>query len=733
MNETSNRRQKLLCTLGPTSLNSRVIGRLQEIGVSLFRINLSHTALDDIAGVIETIQRHSSVPICLDSEGAQVRTGHMEKSAVSLAEGAIIDIPFDNITGTENRLNLTPLDVARELQVGDVVSLDFNAALIRIVDVAEDRLTARVISSGKVGSNKAVSVDRSLLMPAISEKDRSAFQLGVQMGIENFALSFAHSGDDVDEVREIVGDRNVISKIECEDALKNFSSIAEKSNAVLIDRGDLSREVPLEYIPQAQKRIIDAARRHGREVYVATNLLETMVHSPLPTRAEVNDIYNTLLDGADGLVLAAETAIGQYPIQCAEFIVRMISAFETHTDIQVSDPEDLRLSISDPGLVLVEPHGGKLVDSFKPELAADPGVDHVVTVNPVDIVDCEQIAIGTYSPLQGFMGPDELTRVLDEYRLLDGNVWTLPITFQTHHAGITPDLVGGRLGLALDDGEIYAFIDVTHVWSPAIDTLATKWFGTDSSEHPGVQRLMASGDIFVGGEVTLVKRPASPYSAFEYTPAQTRRIFRQKGWNRVVGFHGRNPAHRVHEYIQKSAMASSRADGLFINPVIGPKKPGDFLASAILDTYQLLISEGVYDDNAVLLGAFPTYSRYSGPREAVFTALCRKNVGCSHFIVGRDHTGVGDFYAANANCDIFDTLGDIGIEPVFFGSIGYDPKTKGYGSVESEDSSHAISGTQVRMTLSKGERLPNWFIRDSVQDLLLSEIAAGRPVFHNES
>ena len=213
MNETSNRRQKLLCTLGPTSLNSRVIGRLQEIGVSLFRINISHTALNDIAGVIETIQRHSSVPICLDSEGAQVRTGHMEKSAVSLAEGAIIDIPFDNITGTENRLNLTPLDVARELQVGDVVSLDFNAALIRIVDVAEDRLTARVISSGKVGSNKAVSVDRSLLMPAISEKDRSAFQLGVQMGIENFALSFAHSGDDVDEVREIVGDRNVISKI----------------------------------------------------------------------------------------------------------------------------------------------------------------------------------------------------------------------------------------------------------------------------------------------------------------------------------------------------------------------------------------------------------------------------------------------------------------------------------------------------------------------------------------
>ncbi len=161
--------------------------------------------------------------------------------------------------------------------------------------------------------------------------------MGIHAGIENFALSFAHCGEDVDKIRSIVGTRNVIAKIECQDALKNFSDISEKSNALLIDRGDLSREIPLEHIPHTQKRIIEAARQHEREVYVATNLLETMVDSPLPTRAEVNDIYNTLLDGADGLVLAAETAIGQYPVQCAEFIVRMMSTFHSVQDLMLEE------------------------------------------------------------------------------------------------------------------------------------------------------------------------------------------------------------------------------------------------------------------------------------------------------------------------------------------------------------------------------------------------------------
>ena len=196
----------------------------------------------------------------------------------------------------------------------------------------------------------------------------------------------------------------------------------------------------------------------------------------------------------------------------------------------------------------------------------------------------------------------------------------------------------------------------------------------------------------------------------------------------MVGFHTRNVPHRVHEFIQLRALESVHADGLYISPVLGPKKAGDFLADPILKSYQLLLEASIYPSGKVVLGAFSTYSRYCGPREAVFTAICRKNMGCSHFIVGRDHTGVVDFYKDTQTRELFDSLEDLGITPIFFEPFGFNPETNQY-NVLSEPNTVAISGTKLRTALLDDDPLPDWYIRDDVQKMLRELMAKNRPVF----
>jgi ATP sulfurylase len=240
---------------------------------------------------------------------------------------------------------------------------------------------------------------------------------------------------------------------------------------------------------------------------------------------------------------------------------------------------------------------------------------------------------------------------------------------------------------------------------------------------------MERDNFFLAGSVTLVQPLASPHRHYLLTPWQTRFIFTRLGWSRVVAFHGRNPAHRGHEAIQIQALERTSADGIYINPVIGPKKPGDFLPEAILLSYQVLLEFGCYPKGKAVLGSFFTYPRYAGPREAVFTALCRKNMGCSHFIVGRDHTGVGNFYPPSANRELFESLGGIGVEPVFFETVGYSPQTGTYEADQGQPLM-AISGTEVRESLRANKRLPDWFMRDIVQDVLLAEIRSDKPMFY---
>lgn len=715
----------ILCTLGPASLDRRTIQRLEQSGATLFRINLSHTKLADLSRIIQTIREATEVPICLDSEGAQIRTGEFVDGSINLRDNTIVRIHFRRVPADDKNFNLYPLGIARLLQLGDFVSIDFNSALVQVIGKDNDCVSLRVLQGGLVGQNKAVTVEREIPMPPLTDKDKAALTLGCELGLRHFALSFAGRGEDVREMRRLVGESAfVISKIESRSGLENLEEIAAGSDALLIDRGDLSRQVPIELLPQTQKSIIQRAKNVECRVYVATNLLESMVSMPTPTRAEVNDIYNTLADGADGLVLAAETAIGKYPIQCASMVSKVIRAF------QREDLDTDHFYPPDAVSLLIEPHGGRLVhrEAGPADLAE---VAHLprLAITERELMDCEQFAYGTYSPLTGFMTQETLEAVLDSYRLPSGEVWTLPILLQLNNEASVTFAAGDRVALTDEQGTVHALLDVAEIYRYDLESLAARMYGTTSRNHPGVARLLEQSNCFVSGSVTLVQPLASPYRHYLLTPAQTRFIFTRLGWSQVVAFHSRNPAHRGHESIQIEALERTGADGIYINPVLGPKKPGDFLPEPILLSYQTLLEFGCYPKGKVVLGSFFTYSRYAGPREAIFTALCRKNMGCSHFIIGRDHTGVGNFYPRHANRELFEALGDIGVKPVFFETVGYNRATDRY-EVDRGQPLMMISGTEVRETLRADKHLPDWFMRDLVQEVLLTEMRSGKSMFY---
>ncbi len=717
---------QILCTLGPASLNERVIRRLDEIGVCLFRLNLSHTKLEDIEPTLQLIRRYTDVPICLDTEGAQIRTGTFEDLFFELSANSIIYSPIKPVPGNASTFNFYPSNIVKEFKQSDFISIDFNSVLVQVINTDEAGATMRVISGGVVGRNKAVTVARELSMPPLTDKDIQAIEIGKKEGVEHYALSFANNASDAQYMRDLIGENAfLISKIESLSGVRNLEQIAEISDAILIDRGDLSRQAPIERIPWLQKNIIRRTKECNRQVYVATNLLESMIVSQEPTRAEVNDIYNTLIDGADGLVLAAETAIGNHPVRCASMIVRMIESFDhPGNEDQFSYQYESKSRVPPP-------LGGVLVNRMsdpagEPDLKGLP----VITVQETDLMDCEQIALGTFSPLQGFMGHEELQSVLGNNRLPDGTPWTMPVILQVNEDTLRHFSTGDKIGLADKSGKVRATMDVREIYQLDFKQTAAAWFGTTSLDHPGVNRVAKAGSHIIAGPVSMLGRLPSQFRQYELTPAQVRFIFSHRGWSKVVGFHTRNVVHRAHHHIQLEALAQCNADGLFISPVIGPKKQNDFLPRPILESYQVLLDTNEYPVDNVLLGTFSTYSRYAGPREAVFTALCRKNFGCSHFIIGRDHAGVGDFYPANANRDIFDGLGDIGIEPIFFDTIGYNASSETYGTAEGNTQQLHISGTEARKAIQSGDRLPLWFMHEQVQDHLKALVEKNEPVFY---
>ena len=319
---------KILSTLGPGSLNKETVQTLAKQGVNLFRINLSHTALDDVEGIISKIQSWTDTPVCLDSEGAQVRNGFMTGGSVVYQTGDSVRIHLEAIVGDKDNISFTPESIFTQLNEGDEIRVDFDSVAFRITGKEKEYFIAHVLQGGQVGSNKGAVVSKPLQLDPITPKDQAAFEIGLSMGIKNFALSFTHCSEDVQQVREIIGNKTLISKIESIQGVLNLKEILPLVNQILIDRGDLSREVPIEKIPFIQRSIINYARMYETPVYVATNLLESMINHGSPTRAEANDVASTLLMGASGLVLAAETAIGQYPVESVEMIAAIIKQFE---------------------------------------------------------------------------------------------------------------------------------------------------------------------------------------------------------------------------------------------------------------------------------------------------------------------------------------------------------------------------------------------------------------------
>jgi ATP sulfurylase len=705
-----------------------VITRLDNVGVDIFRINLSHTAVQDVAAVINKIKKHTQKPICIDTEGAQIRTSYMVGDRVELNDNSHVEIVSGNIVGNAQQISLNYPQFIAKLRAGDLVSIDFNSVLLQVLKPGENSVVAKVISGGIIGSNKAVSLDRYVSLPFITEKDKSAVEIALGLGVDHFALSFASDRESVEQFRKLVGkDNQIISKIESKIAISNLGDILSLSDAILIDRGDLSKEVPIQKIPFVQKLIINEANKHKVPVYVATNLLESMVTSKKPTRAEANDVVNTIIDGADGLVLAAETAIGKYPVSCAYMISELIKSYYDHNIYR-----SLEEFINKESFMLVEPHGGKLIDrTFLDQPKVYQAEHKKISVDLNDILNAEQIAIGTFSPLEGFMTKKELESVLIDYKMPDGVVWPIPILLQLKQSIYKNILLQDRIALVLEGTEdIYAFLTVNDKFTYDLDKLALETFGTTNQDHPGVAYIHQKDGCFIGGKIELVKRLPSPNKHYELTPRQVRTIFEHKGWSRVVGFHTRNAVHRVHEHIQLEAMRKYHADGLFIHPVVGPKKTGDYEADVILDSYEILLDK-YYPKGKVLLAAFQNYSRYCGPREAVFTALCRKNFGCSHFIVGRDHTGVGNYYQPEDAHRLFEKLGDIGIVPVFFNEMHYCQECKEYVDAckHAVQDIQNISGTRGREMLMNNVLPPAWFMREEVSQMIIDKFKAGKEVF----
>ena len=321
-------RTKILCTLGPASLNSDVIRQLDERGVNLFRLNLSHTPVEKVSALIGFIRKHTAKPICLDTDGDQVRCGVVE-DGVRLIKGDEIWLTPEAIVGNAKHLTLRPEAVFDALSPGDELGIDIGGVVVRIVEASSEGATAVAEEGGPVCSNRAVTLDKDPHLPPLTETDLEAVRIGRDLGVRHFALSFARSRKDVARLRRLGGPGSfIISKIESRAGVRNMDALIEASDAVLVDRGDLSRQIPLEYVPMYQKEIIRRANSASTPAFVATNLLESMVVNRRPTIAEANDIINTLLDGAHGLVLASETTIGNNPVASIEIVTRLIDAFE---------------------------------------------------------------------------------------------------------------------------------------------------------------------------------------------------------------------------------------------------------------------------------------------------------------------------------------------------------------------------------------------------------------------
>jgi sulfate adenylyltransferase len=380
---------------------------------------------------------------------------------------------------------------------------------------------------------------------------------------------------------------------------------------------------------------------------------------------------------------------------------------------------------SDP----IAPHGGTLVDLLVPEGERDRAREEArnlpkLTVNERELSDLEMLAVGALSPLTGFLGEKDYRSVLDAMHLSGGLPWTIPVTLSLTEEDLKR--IGGADQVALvpaDDAEPLAVVDVEETFRRDREAEANGVFGTTDTEHPGVKALNAAGDYCLAGTVRVIDLPPhDDFKQYRLMPAQTREEFRKRDWRRVVGFQTRNPVHRAHEYLQKCAMEI--VDGLLLHPLVGQTKGDDVPADVRMRCYEVLF-ENYYPKDRAMVSVFPAAMRYAGPKEAIWHAIARKNYGCTHFIVGRDHAGVGSYYGTYDAQKIFEELepDELGITPLFFEHSFFCNKCEGMGSPKtcphSDEDRVILSGTKVREMLRAGQKPPIEFSRPEVAQILI--------------
>jgi len=357
---------------------------------------------------------------------------------------------------------------------------------------------------------------------------------------------------------------------------------------------------------------------------------------------------------------------------------------------------------------MILPHGGRLVDRILKGDKKDCDLDKVkemprLTLDSESISDVENIATGVYSPLQGFLGKEDYRNVLNQMRLANDLPWTVPIVLDVSREQAARWKEGEEILLVTESGQPVALFTLEEKYDFSKEELADKVYQTTDPKHPGVAKALAMKDVLAAGPIDLIRESPTPFDRYKLVPKETRILFKEKGWKTVVGFQTRNTPHIGHEYVQKTALTFT--DGIFVNPVIGKKKKGDFKDEVILASYEELIKNYYLKERAVM-AILQMEMRYAGPREAIHHAIIRKNFGCTHIIIGRDHAGVGTYYHPYAAQDIFEDFPDLGIVPLFFKSFSFCKKCN---SVVNEKicphpASEQIqfSGTKIRALLVQG-------------------------------